>query len=152
MSKKTTIQVLAVVCLVLGTVMNPVLGEINPEIDTKVNETEVFTRSKDEIPSPFLKLKVLAADLMNQTDNLTDTDGDLLPDNVERALGTQWNNSDSDFDKLSDYFEIFNNMDPNEPDSNGDHMPDYYEVHGVPLVLTVTGFPTLGTGTMTVTG
>lgn len=141
MRRKIAIQALTVVCLFLAVAFNPVLGEINPEIDTKVNETEVFTRAKDEIPSPFLKLKILASDLMSATDNLTDTDGDQIPDNVERVLGTQWNNSDSDFDKLSDHFEIFNNMDPNDPDSNGDHMPDYYEVNEVPLDLDGDGVP-----------
>jgi len=69
--------------------------------------------------------------LLNATTDWTDTDGDGLPDSVERVIGTDLNNTDSDFDSLNDTFEGMNDLDPLEPDSNMDGLPDYYEVTGV---------------------
>jgi hypothetical protein len=70
-------------------------------------------------------------ELLNATTDLTDTDGDGLPDSVERVLGTDPENTDSDFDRLDDYWEVDNGLDPMNPDSNYDEMPDYYEVTNV---------------------
>ena len=80
-------------------------------------------------------------ELIDATINITDTDGDGLPDSVESILGTDFNNSDSDFDELDDYFEATNNLDPLAPDSNKDGMPDYYEVTDVELDMDNDGFP-----------
>ena len=79
--------------------------------------------------------------LIDATIDMTDTDGDGLPDSVEAILGTDLNNSDSDFDELDDYFEATNNLDPLAPDSNKDGMPDYYEVTDVDLDMDNDGFP-----------
>lgn len=72
-------------------------------------------------------------DLIDATpaENMTDKDGDLLPDSVEAVLGTDFNNSDSDFDRLDDYFETHNDLDPLKPDSNDDGLADYFEVTNV---------------------
>ncbi|WP_169829381.1 Ig-like domain-containing protein [Desulfatibacillum aliphaticivorans] len=59
-----------------------------------------------------------------------DTDGDGLPDRLEKMLGTDPESSDSDFDRLTDYYEAENGLNPLKPDSNADGLSDYLEVHG----------------------
>lgn len=76
-------------------------------------------------------LKLLVDELLSVTADTNDTDGDSLPDSVERVIGTDPNNADSDFDRLDDRWEIDNNLDPLEPDSNFDGMADYHEVNGL---------------------
>jgi hypothetical protein len=133
---RTTV-VLLCIGLMIVPAFQPVLGELLRPAPVSNN----VPSARNEVPSPFLSLPALVADLLNTTTNLTDTDKDKLPDNVERVIGTDWNNSDSDNDKLSDHFEVFHGMDPNNPDSNGDHLPDYYEVTGVPSDLDGDGVP-----------
>jgi hypothetical protein len=70
--------------------------------------------------------------LISSTTNMTDTDGDTIPDSVETIIGTDFNNTDSDFDQLTDSYEIAHGLDPLNPDSNNDGLPDYYEVTNVP--------------------
>jgi hypothetical protein len=71
-------------------------------------------------------------ELINLTTDLTDSDGDGLPDSVELVLGTDLNNTDSDFDQLDDYNEsVLYLSDPLEVDSNYDGLPDNFEVTDV---------------------
>lgn len=56
----------------------------------------------------------------------TDTDGDLVPDDVEVAIGTDPNNPDTDGDSLKDYEEL-GFTSPLFADSDGDGFDDYAE-------------------------
>jgi hypothetical protein len=59
---------------------------------------------------------------------LNDTDGDLLPDNLELQYNTFPDDEDSDDDLLSDYTEIFITMsNPRSNDTDGDEIPDNLE-------------------------
>jgi len=66
--------------------------------------------------------------LMDNCANKEDTDGDSLPDEVEKILGADPESEDSDQDQLDDLFELTNQLNPLEPDTNGDGMPDYTEI------------------------
>jgi hypothetical protein len=81
--------------------------------------------------------------LINATTNMTDTDLDGLPDNVELVLGTNWNNSDSDFDRIGDYEEIMAGSDAMSPDSNLDGLPDYFEMDNVTIDIDWDGVPNI---------
>ncbi|MFW9964031.1 MAG: hypothetical protein ACFFCX_10730 [Candidatus Sifarchaeia archaeon] len=59
---------------------------------------------------------------------LTDSDGDSIPDVVERVIATNIHDNDTDGDLLSDAFEVYNDLDPLSPDSNGDGFVDTFEV------------------------
>jgi len=83
-------------------------------------------------------LSSVVSALKSVATNVTDTDGDSLPDSVETVIGTDFNNTDSDFDQLTDSYEIENDLDPLNPDSNNDGLPDYYEVTDV-LSLDIDG-------------
>ena len=56
----------------------------------------------------------------------TDTDGDLVPDDVETEIGTDPNNPDTDGDSLKDYEEL-GFTSPLFADSDGDGWDDYAE-------------------------
>jgi hypothetical protein len=96
---------------------------------------------RNEVPGAFRDMATLAAALIDDSTDTTDTDDDGLFDSVERALGTSPNFSDSDYDSLPDYSEVFNGSDPNNPDSNGDHMPDLFEITNVSRDLDSDGVP-----------
>ncbi len=53
-------------------------------------------------PRTSMSLKPLVEALMSATTDMTDTDGDGLPDLVEAVIGTDPNEADSDFDRLLD--------------------------------------------------
>ena len=89
-------------------------------------------------PVAQTSLSSIVSALKSVTTNMTDTDGDSLPDSVETVIGTDFNNTDSDFDRLTDSYEIENDLDPLNPDSNNDGLPDYYEVTDV-LSLDLDG-------------
>ncbi|TFH09771.1 MAG: hypothetical protein E4H14_03830 [Candidatus Thorarchaeota archaeon] len=59
---------------------------------------------------------------------LTDSDGDSIPDVVERVIGTNIYDNDTDGDLLSDSFEVYNDLDPLSPDSNDDGFVDTFDV------------------------
>ena len=60
---------------------------------------------------------------------LKDSDGDGLPDDLEKKLGTNPHSADTDGDGLSDYAEIFvYRTDPLNPDTDNDGMSDGDEV------------------------
>jgi hypothetical protein len=62
-------------------------------------------------------------------DPFVDSDGDGLPDWLERLLGTDPNNPDTDGDGLSDYQEVFiYRTNPLSPDTDGDGFTDGSEV------------------------
>jgi len=72
--------------------------------------------------------------------DLTDSDGDGIPDEIERLIGTDPHNADSDGDSLSDGFEVGSDwsaprdsdgdgrIDAMDPDDDGDGIPTLYEV------------------------
>jgi len=74
--------------------------------------------------------------LIEACDNMTDTDGDGLPDSVEAVLGTNFNSTDTDSDGLPDNYELRTDLDPLEMDSNDDGMADYTEIISVPTLLS----------------
>jgi hypothetical protein len=57
-----------------------------------------------------------------------DSDGDGVPDDVERAAGTDPNNPDSDGDGVSDADEARAGSDPHKADSDGDGVSDADEI------------------------
>lgn len=67
----------------------------------------------------------------NTTDgNATDSDGDGLTDERERALGTDPTLADTDGDGLNDSREIEVGTDPLNADTDGDRLEDGWEVRG----------------------
>ncbi|MGA1821894.1 MAG: hypothetical protein ACMUIG_05150, partial [Thermoplasmatota archaeon] len=95
----------------------------------------------DPVPGPYRNLKKLVSDLMAVTTNWTDDDGDGLPNNIERIIGTDLNEPDSDYDGLNDSAEVNFNIDPLEPDSNFDGYPDIHEVTDVPMDVDDDSIP-----------
>ncbi len=70
-----------------------------------------------------------------------DTDGDGLPDDTERLIGTDPNNPDTDSDRLDDHLEyVVLKTDPLRVDTDGDGLPDgdEYLVYGTNPLLTDT--------------
>ena len=54
----------------------------------------------------------------------TDTDEDLIPDDLEDYYGTDKNDPDTDNDGLSDGYELMTELDPTDPDTDGDGIID----------------------------
>ncbi len=96
-----------------------------PYLLTRVAQAQPIPINPPRTSKP---LKPLVDELIAVTTDLTDTDGDGLPDVVETIIGTDPNNPDSDRDRLPDGREIEQDLDPMEPDSNFDGLPDYYEI------------------------
>ncbi|MBN1540064.1 MAG: hypothetical protein JW939_07960, partial [Candidatus Thermoplasmatota archaeon] len=88
---------------------------------------------EDPIPGPYRDLNKLVTDLLEVTEDWTDSDNDTLPDSVERIIGTEIDNEDSDYDTLNDSYEVKMNMDPLSPDSNKDGLSDPREITNVSL-------------------
>jgi hypothetical protein len=101
--------------------------------------TESALSASDSPPEYVASLKDLALRLMEETSDTDDTDGDLIPDSVELAIGTDPAVNDTDYDRLDDLTEILNNMDPLRPDSNKDGIPDYIEFNDVDLDVDLDG-------------
>lgn len=124
-----SIRIIAImaVILLIGTAFQSLIFEV-------VSADPMLPQDDDEnaIVQP-IDLRSLVIELINATGDLTDSDGDGLPDSVEFVIGTDPTNTDSDFDRLDDYYEALNNLDPMRPDSNRDGLPDYFEVTDVPL-------------------
>jgi len=129
---------LGIVLLFMGTAFQPAVNGELPDI-ARTEKTTAGPRA--DVPAPIRNMAELASKLLNLTTNLTDSDADGLPDNVELVLGTDPKLKDSDFDTLSDNYEVFNGLDPNNPDSNGDGMPDPNEVNNVSSDLDGDGVP-----------
>jgi hypothetical protein len=60
--------------------------------------------------------------------DMTDSDGDLLPDSFEREIGTDPHDPDTDGDHLDDGMEVHLTTDPLRQDTDGDHLTDWAEV------------------------
>jgi len=59
-----------------------------------------------------------------------DADGDLVPDSVEEAIGTDKDDADSDYDGKDDGEELWvMGTDPMDPDTDGDALSDYDDEH-----------------------
>jgi len=98
----------------------------------------------DESRSPpeyIASLRNLTLRLMEETSDTSDSDGDSIPDSVERAIGTDPMTNDTDFDQLGDLLEIMNNMDPLRPDSNSDGTADVVEFRDVVSDVDLDGKP-----------
>ena len=93
------------------------------------------------IPGPYRNLNKLVTDLLEVTEDWTDSDNDTLPDSVERIIGTDIYNKDSDHDTLNDSYEVKMNMDPLSPDSNKDGLSDPREITNVSLDIDNDGTP-----------
>ena len=125
MGKKFAAMI-SIFCVLLMTVIlvNPVVSKwVEEEQDTRV----------DIIPGPYRDLAGLVTDLIAATSDMTDTDGDNIPDTVELVIGTDPEHEDTDRDTINDDVEISLNTDPHKIDSNGDGLPDSLEMIGVPI-------------------
>ncbi len=129
----------AAVLLLLGVAFQPA---VNGEYD-EGRTVDPPVSTLDQVPGPFRELDKLVAGLIAATPlaNRTDTDGDDIPDGVERVIGTDPENPDSDFDLLGDMEEVSNNTDPMTPDSNGDGILDVHEVRDGVTDLDGDGMP-----------
>ena len=83
---------------------------------------------RDFVPGPYRDLSRLVNDLIAVTKNITDADSDMIPDSVERIIGTDPLDKDTDGDKLTDMEEVQFNTNPNMIDSNDDGIPDSTEM------------------------
>ena len=101
-----------------------------PVVQGWVEDMDEPTR-EDIIPGPYRDLSGLVDDLIADTVDHTDTDGDGLPDKVELIIGTDPEMEDTDGDKLNDSAEASLNTDPHRMDSNFDGIPDSVEIIGV---------------------
>lgn len=142
------IWIIAVIILLLVALFQPAVASsgFDQNTDKKTSYLSVETVSALEMLSQLQVqtqhnngLNII--ELINASTNKTDTDGDGLPDSVEKILGTDPNHTDSDFDNLDDYNEsVIYDSDPLEPDSNFDGLSDYFEVTNVSLDPDGDGF------------
>ncbi len=112
-----------------------------PMVNNDSEKEATALQTPEEIPSAFRDLSRFVNELMANTDDTNDSDGDGLPDSVERVIGTDPDNPDSDFDGLNDYKEAQMGLDPNKADSNDDRFADYLEVTNVSLDVDGDGLP-----------
>jgi hypothetical protein len=126
----------------IGIAVGFLLLAFQPMVRSSIDERQsTALQTPNEIPSAFRDLGRFVRELMNNTDDTNDTDGDGMPDSVELVIGTDPANPDTDFDKVGDYEEALMGMDPNSADSNDDRFSDYLEVTDVPLDLDGDGLP-----------
>ncbi len=74
--------------------------------------------------------------LIDASQNKTDTDGDGVPDSVERMLGTAVNHTDTDRDMLDDNYELRTELNPLKQDTNDDGLSDLKEVRYSPSLFS----------------
>lgn len=95
---------------------------------TEVPATEEPAQIRTDVPD-YLEIAEDPATL-NPIAFEVDSDGDLVSDGVEIALGMNQDDPDTDGDGLSDYDEIYVYMtDPLNPDTDDDGLSDGEEVH-----------------------
>ncbi len=128
-------------CASIGIAIGFLVLAFQPTVNSLVVEDASALQTQDEIPSAFRDLPRFVSELLSNTDDKNDSDGDKLPDSVELVIGTDPFNPDSDFDNLDDYKEAMMGLDPNKADSNGDRFSDYLEVTNVTLDLDGDGLP-----------
>ncbi|MGA1793864.1 MAG: hypothetical protein ACMUHM_07935, partial [Thermoplasmatota archaeon] len=125
MQKRSKVA-LAVFCLLLV-----VSVAFLPIVQSWAEGDEAPTR-RDFVPGPYRHLKELVEELIDATPApFEDSDSDMIPDRVERIIGTDPLEKDSDGDTLTDWEEVQFNTDPNVIDSNGDGIPDSTEMIGL---------------------
>ena len=66
----------------------------------------------------------LITEIPDDIDYDTDTDEDLIPDDLEDYYGTDKNDPDTDNDGLLDGYELMAELDPTDPDTDGDGIND----------------------------
>ncbi len=103
-----------------------------PIVHGWIGEEEKDQTRYDIVPGPYRNLSGLVEDLISATIDMTDSDGDTVPDSVELVIGTDPLSEDTDNDKVTDPVEISLNTDPHKMDSNNDGLPDGMEMIGVP--------------------
>ena len=123
-----------VVALFFGLAAQPAVAGPNWENDSGTSRAQ-----SREVPAPYRELGSLVSELGKVNTNLTDSDNDGLPDNIELVIGTDPAKPDSDFDNINDSAEISLKLDPKKPDSNDDGYPDYAEVTNISLDLDGDG-------------
>lgn len=112
-----------------------------PAVTSQEQEQVSTLQTSSEVPSAFRDLTRFVTELMANTDDTNDSDGDGMPDSVELVIGTDPLNPDGDFDRLNDYEEALLGLNPNKADSNDDRFSDYLEVTNVTLDLDGDGLP-----------
>jgi len=143
------IFVITVIFALLASLFQPALAynvsNENPDQDTSPVSVETISvlraLSQLQVQNTASENPNVQA-LIDASTNMTDTDGDRLPDSVEIVVGTDPDRKDSDLDGLDDRNEtIVYRSDPLKPDSDGDGMGDSQEVTDVSLDVDNDGFP-----------
>ena len=100
--------------------------------------TALVTPEPTEEPTATPEPTATATPIPEEDENdLTDTDGDGLPDVYELEIGSDCNLADTDGDGISDLLEFINDLDPltadeyfeSETDVDGDGLFDYEEIY-----------------------
>ena len=89
-----------------------------------IEVTPVITVTPTASPVPTADPTPVVTGIPEDIDYETDTDGDLIPDDLESYYGTDKDDPDTDKDGLLDGFELFLELDPLSKDSNSNGKTD----------------------------
>jgi len=89
-----------------------------------IEVTPVTTDVPTTTPVPTTDPTPVVTGIPEDIDYETDTDGDLIPDDLESYYGTDKDDPDTDKDGLLDGFELFLELDPLSKDSNSNGKTD----------------------------